>query len=392
MKRPSLVKVVWMMSLVAVACGAVFARAAEDLIVQAYRYGLRDVDQPGLWAVMLRFSSPVFPSNVAQNTTVTMRGVGKPFQLLEHDSRQKATKATTSLILVPKESSDKPSSVTVFISKGLSDATGRRLLAKDFAYTFLAYEQISVTHISSFYTSKKERGVRLTLSSQVSEQDLSPAIEVHPKVDKLSIARDQGRNYTITGEFEFNEDYVLKISPEKVANGTAVLEFKEFRFKGPGVKPEIAVNSDGSVVELKSRQLLPLRLTNVTKVRCEMVKVPALLAAEVSDALDTPRRRKEADREKTMAGSPCRVPKAHSPRRREASRYRADGRRIQTGCSLQQRESALRRSGQRRRGSLFRQRRQGRCLGVFAAALLSQESRSRGLLARDPERPGHPER
>ncbi len=287
MKRPSLVKVVWMMSLVAVACGAVFARAAEDLIVQAYRYGLRDVDQPGLWAVMLRFSSPVFPSNVAQNTTVTMRGVGKPFQLLEHDSRQKATKATTSLILVPKESSDKPSSVTVFISKGLSDATGRRLLAKDFAYTFLAYEQISVTHISSFYTSKKERGVRLSLSSQVSEQDLSPAIEVHPKVDKLSIARDQGRNYTITGEFEFNEDYVLKISPEKVANGTAVLEFKEFRFKGPGVKPEIAVNSDGSVVELKSRQLLPLRLTNVTKVRCEMVKVPALLAAEVSDALDT---------------------------------------------------------------------------------------------------------
>jgi alpha-2-macroglobulin len=288
MRRPCLVKLVWMTWLAVVACCAVCAHAAEDLTVHAYRHSLRDADRQGLWAVRLYFSSPVFPANVAQNTTVTIRGKEKSFQLLEYNSRNKATKATSTLVVVPTEPSDKASSTTVLISKGLSDATGRRLLAKDFVYMFLPYEKVSVQNLSTFYASKSEKGIRFSLSTQVSESDLSPAIEVHPKVDKLRLTRAEGRSYTITGEFVFNQDYVLKVLPENVSGGTAVLEAKEFPFTGPGVKPEIAVNSSGSVVELKSRQLLPLRLTSVDKVRCEMVKVPTLIAAEVSDLLKPP--------------------------------------------------------------------------------------------------------
>ncbi len=57
---------------------------------------------------MLRFNNPVFPSNVAQTTKVTVDGDQKGFELLEPDSRQKATAAASNLLLVPTEAGDKP--------------------------------------------------------------------------------------------------------------------------------------------------------------------------------------------------------------------------------------------------------------------------------------------
>ena len=66
-----------------------------------------------------------------------------------------------------------------------------------------------------------------------------------------------------------------------MSQGSAILEEKDvFPFKGPGPKPEITFKSDRSVVELRGRQLLPLTLSNVARLRCRIVKVPPLLAPE----------------------------------------------------------------------------------------------------------------
>ena len=148
---------------------------------------------------LIRFNNPVFPSNLEQNIQVLADGSKIKFELLERDSLKKASSATSNFLLVPKESSSQPVSVTITVSKGISDATGRRVLAKDFSYRFVSWEKIAVRSFTTFYKSKQERGVRISLSSYVSEQDLAGAIEIDPAVEDLSLKREGGRELRCFG-------------------------------------------------------------------------------------------------------------------------------------------------------------------------------------------------
>jgi len=265
-----------------------FPGLADELTVYAYRDTSYATGKPGVWAVMLRFNNPVFPSNAAQSTHVTVDGAEKKFELLDRNSKERASAPANGFLLVPAETPRKIATVKITVSKGLSDVTGRRLLAKDFQYEFLSLEKITVGSISTFYKSEKEKGLVLNLSGAVSEDDLSQAIEVEPAVEDFTLTREYGLTYRLTGNFEFNRDYILKIEPNTVSNGTAILEKREYPFKGPGIKPEISFKTERSVVELRSRQLLPITLSNVTKVRCKVARVPAYLFPDVSEAFRTP--------------------------------------------------------------------------------------------------------
>ncbi len=199
-----------MLALVAVLCLAPLLQAAEELTVSAYRYSSpQELAQKGIWSVAMRFNNPVFPSNLEQNIQVLADGAKIKFELLERDSFKKASSANSNFLLVPKESSSQPVSVTITVSKGISDATGRRVLAKDFTYKFVSWERIAVRSLTSFYKSKKERGVRLTLSSYVSEEDFAGAVEVDPGVDDLSLKREGGVNYVVSGQFDYDKEKVV---------------------------------------------------------------------------------------------------------------------------------------------------------------------------------------
>ena len=287
MRSSFAIRLAWMSALVVVICVAPLSQAAEELTVYAYRYGSKQLAQKGIWSVALRFNNPVFPSNLEQNIQVVADGAKVKFELLERDSLKKASAASNSLLLAPTKSSGTPVSVTVTVSKGISDTTGRRVLAKNFSYRFISWEKIAVRGHSTFYRSKQERGVKISLSHYVSEEDLAAAIELDPGVDDLSLKREGGPNYVVTGQFDYEKDYVLKILPKAVSNGAAVLEPWEFRFKGPGLRPEITLKARHSIVELRSRQLLPIKVSNVTKVRCKIVKVPPVIAADLVEMMDT---------------------------------------------------------------------------------------------------------
>ena len=287
MRSSFAIRLAWMSALVVVICVAPLSQAAEELTVYAYRYGSKQLAQKGIWSVALRFNNPVFPSNLEQNIQVVADGAKVKFELLERDSLKKASAASNSLLLAPTKSSGTPVSVTVTVSKGISDTTGRRVLAKNFSYRFISWEKIAVRGHSTFYRSKQERGVKISLSHYVSEEDLAAAIELDPGVDDLSLKREGGLNYVVTGQFDYEKDYVLKILPKAVSNGAAVLEPWEFRFKGPGLRPEITLKARHSIVELRSRQLLPIKVSNVTKVRCKIVKVPPVIAADLVEMMDT---------------------------------------------------------------------------------------------------------
>jgi uncharacterized protein YfaS (alpha-2-macroglobulin family) len=287
MKRSFAVRSAWKLVLIVVLCGWSSAWAAEELTVSADRYTSPELVKKRSWGVVLRFNNPVFPSNAAQATKVTVEGVPKKFEFVDLVRYEKLTAAAANMILVPAEPIEKPGTVIITVTKGLSDASGRLLLPKDFTFEFSALEKVSVRSMTTFYKSKSDRGLRLYLSSEVSEQDLADAVEVLPGVDKLSLTEDGRRHYVITGEFDPYTEYVLKISPKRVRDGSAILEEKVFHFTGPGLKSEIVPGSDRSVVELRGRQLLPVQLTDVGTVRCNLVKVPPLIAPDISEALRT---------------------------------------------------------------------------------------------------------
>ena len=262
----------------------VFANA-EDLTVYARRDTSVQSKTGIVWAVSLQFNAPVFPSNLAQSTRVGSDGVEEKFELRIPGQSEKAKSPAREFVLVPLKASDKPSSVKITIKKGLSDSAGRILLIDNFTHEFISMEMISVTGISTFCRSQTNKGLMLELSDDTTEDELRKAVSITPTVRGLTVAREQGLQYRITGEFEYDKDYLLRISSERVDAGRAILESQDFPFKGPGLKSEILIRSDRSIVELIGRQLLPLTLSNVSAVRCKLERVLPFFLAETAEGL-----------------------------------------------------------------------------------------------------------
>lgn len=256
------------------------AAAGENLTVHAYRDDLTDAS----WTVMMRFNHPVFPSNVAGATAVTTDKGQEEFDLLDPATKKPTTSAVRSLLLVPKKAHKQPVQITITVEKGLGDSSGRRLLEKNFTYQFLSVGTVYISGLTSFFKSASEKGVNFYTSESVPEEELLRAIQITPKVPNMRITRRGGSSYQVTGDFEFNREYTLKASSVPVNRGQAVLEAKEFEFKGPGIAPDISIKSERSIIELRGRQLLALQLANVDKVRCGLTRIPAFLVPDAMEA------------------------------------------------------------------------------------------------------------
>ena len=268
-----------------IVAGASALALADDLTVHARREAYSPGEPAGRWSVTLRFNNPVFPSNLATAIKVTTDEAEEKFEIQSPKDQEKATAPAREFRLVPTRISERPTSVKIVINKGFSDVSGRRLLAQDFSYQFLSIETISVTNVGTFYRSKTDKGLNLSLSGNVSESDLVAALKITPSVAGLSIIKTGGWGCRITGDFEYDREYLLEISSARVNNDRAMLKAGEFRFKGPGIKPEVYLKTERSVVELRGRQLFPVNLANVSKVRCQLIKVPPYLAPETAEAL-----------------------------------------------------------------------------------------------------------
>jgi uncharacterized protein YfaS (alpha-2-macroglobulin family) len=258
---------------------------ADQLTVTARRDTVFKGAEAGYWGVKLRFNHLVFPSNLAESLLVTVDGVQKDFQIKTPNFATIATRPAREFLIVPLKTGKRPQTIDILVEKALSDASGRRLLAENFTYRFISVQKIHVSNISTFYRSKKDRGLTLDTSDNVKLKDLTRALEIDPKVPNLNVSASHSRHFRITGDFDYNQDYVLKVTPKNIDSGTAVLVAKEFSFKGPGLKSEISPRSQRSVVELLGRQLFPLTISNVTKIQCKLKRVPPFLLPEVAPIL-----------------------------------------------------------------------------------------------------------
>ncbi|MGO9738057.1 MAG: alpha-2-macroglobulin family protein [Desulfomonilaceae bacterium] len=272
--------------MVALCCLAVQLPAfAGDLTAYAFRdFSHQDVS-PGSWAVRLNFSAPVFQANLNQALIVTSDERRIAVQITPDGEKGHGRSSRTFLIIPPKVT-PAPETIAVKINKGLTDALGTKVLADAFVYEFQSVEQISVKGLETYFRSVKDKGLHFLLSGSAPDKDVLEAIKIKPQVSGMKIKRNDEGQYEVSGDFVKDQAYRLQIIPITTNNGTAIFASNELEFKGPGLTREISFQSDHSIIELRSRQFLPVKLSGISKVRCELKKIPAILIPEVASNLD----------------------------------------------------------------------------------------------------------
>ncbi len=262
-----------------------FAWSAE-FEVNLRRDTLYGGKSPGAWAVSILFNRAVFPSNLKSALSVSDVDGGEPvaFELQDMRTGKAAKKSARQFRLVPLRATDEPRTVKITVKKGLPDSSGRHLLAEAKSFKFTSYDLIKVSGYSTYQRSGQDKGLYLRLDSNVAPGDLSNAIEITPRVENVTVLGAGYHRYRIAGDFVYNEPYVLHVRPVRTRNGESLFEEKEIPFKGPGLPSKITFRSANPVIELKGRQLLPISLSNVSKVRCNLKRIPPYLLPEVTRA------------------------------------------------------------------------------------------------------------
>ncbi len=262
---------------------------ADQLTAYAYRDFSSQGASAGSWAARINLSAPVFLINLKQAIKVLADGKEINYELsMDIDQRQE--KSSRTFIVTPKKTSPLPTTISIRINKDLTDVLGSKKLVKSFIYEFQSVEQLSVTGLETYFRSTGDRGIKILLSGSVTDKDLRNAVKIDPGVPDLKIRRNDEGAYEMSGNFIKDQNYTIQILPVSANGGTAVFAQNEFQFSGPGLSREIAFQSENSIVELKSRQLVPVRLSGVSQVRCELSKIPAILipqmVKDLNDGID----------------------------------------------------------------------------------------------------------
>ena len=269
---------------------------ADQLTAYAYRDFSGQGMSAGSWAARVNFSAPVFLVNLKQAIKVLADGREIDCDI-SMDGDQNQGKSSRTFIITPKRINPLPSTISLTIHKGLTDLLGNKTLVKPFIYEFQSVEQISVNGLETYFRSTSDRGIKMLLSGgSVTDKDLRNAIKIDPGVPDLKIRRNDEGAYEISGNFVKDQNYTIQILQIPTKEGTAVFAQNEFQFLGPGLSREIAFQSENSIVELRSRQFVPVRLSGVPQMRCELSKIPPILIAQLaSDGFVFPVVRLEID-------------------------------------------------------------------------------------------------
>ncbi len=264
-----------------VVCGA---KGLDAVIYKERNYGY---GQKGLWGVTVRFNKSVFPSDLEKSLKVTSDGKSVPVGLADPKTGLTAEKAMRTFRVVPKDRKLRDKQIELRLEKGLADSSGRWTLSDDRTMTFWALDPIRIRNLTTFYKNKNNYGLNFQLvgrSSQVTEEELKKAITIKPDVGPITLEKKPHGRWSIKAEFEKSQKYTFKTKSIPVADGRSILEEAKHVFTGPGVDSLVAFRTDKSIIELKGRQLLPINLTNVTKLRCSLTRIPGYFAPEVFDS------------------------------------------------------------------------------------------------------------
>lgn len=141
--------------------------------------------------------------------------------------------------------------------------------------------QIRILNIEPFINSPTDKGIFLELNSDVNETELRKALRFTPSTGYFTLHRIYRRNknmFRITGNFVTDTRYKLSLIEGPIEGTYKSFATTEKYFTAIGPDPEITFAADRSVLELYSRQMVPLRFANTNDFRCRLVRIPHFFA------------------------------------------------------------------------------------------------------------------
>ncbi len=284
-----------------VACGAM----AADLAVKHEFRSPGDV-QPPEWRLKLEFDRPVSVLDISRMVTLTVNGkpglikIINATDLAADPSTQPLASERTIFILGPKAALPPGASCTLFLGKDLPAADKKSRLGSDLRVKFQTGDTARLLSVEPLYQDSERKGATLTLSTDLSVKDLKAQIRVLPPVGRLTFVRQGGNlntfQFQVTGAFTSGKTYTVSTREPTGVQVGARLEPASFTFTAKGPAPAIRIETDRGVLELRSRQILPVSVINVDQVQGEITRLPALFAPAFADLIlfarnDAPRAR-----------------------------------------------------------------------------------------------------
>jgi|GEM_PF-260261 len=262
----------------------------------SHRFSLEGPIQPTSWKVVLEFDKAVSVLELSRRISYKFGGKPQLFKIINATDTesplcvQPLPSDRDKFVLEPKEVSDSMATCTIVVSKELTSVDGKNSLDNDLKLEFQVRETVEIGALEEFYESSDKRGIRFQCSSQgVSESELKSQIRIFPPIGRISIKKTSGNrndrtaDFDLTGKFETGKTYQMHIRGGKLDYSDRVIAKAVHTFTAKGPKPAINFEVDRSVMELKSRQLIPVSLMNVDQVRCQLTRIPAFFAPEFSD-------------------------------------------------------------------------------------------------------------
>ena len=138
-----------------------------------------------------------------------------------------------------------------------------------------------VLGVDTFFYSGSSKGVMITLDQKVPDYDLRKQIRITPSIGYFTIDRywheTQGK-YRVYGKFVGGKDYEIKVVGGLTNEGTFNIAPFSKTITAAEATSEMKFPTDCSIVELHSKQAVPLKFTHVGNFKVEYKTMPAIFS------------------------------------------------------------------------------------------------------------------
>ncbi|KAF1081339.1 MAG: hypothetical protein GQF41_2145 [Candidatus Rifleibacterium amylolyticum] len=240
--------------------------------------------QPANWRLKLEFNRPVSILEISKRISCRQNGKNSRIKVVnattfDAEEQKKSLPPERKVFIIgPAEKNPATGTWEITVAKGIIAAESKEVIGNSTTINFSSTDAVTMSFLEPFFDSSDDKGVYFDLDDNVKDYKLARHVKITPPIGYFKVSRryhsDRNR-YRVVGKFVTGRKYTLQIIGGSVEGEKQVLANASQEFTAVGPQPQISFAVDRSVIELKSRQLVPLSFTRVGNFKCQLTKVPA---------------------------------------------------------------------------------------------------------------------
>jgi len=240
--------------------------------------------QPENWRLKLEFNRPVSILEISKRISCRQNGTNSRIKVVnatsfEAENQKKSLPPERNIFIIgPADKDPATGTWEITVAKGIIAAESKEVIANSTTIKFSTTDAITMSSMEPFFDSPDQKGVYFDLSDDVKDYKLARHVKITPPIGYFKVSKQYYSNrnrYRVVGKFATDSKYKLEIVGGSVEGENQLLANFSVDFIAVGPQPQISFAVDRSVIELKSRQLVPLSFTRVGNFKCQLTKVPA---------------------------------------------------------------------------------------------------------------------